>query len=54
MTTITELIPALNQICDEMGLQKKVHVPAGGNPREHGYIAAYQEYKRRVLCNQSK
>lgn len=49
---ISQIIPELNRICEEHGLEKKTvayrNTPAG----EHGYLRAYAIYKERrgALC----
>jgi hypothetical protein len=45
--TISQLIPELDKICDELGLEKKVIALRNLPNREHGYLKAYEVWKQR-------
>jgi len=44
--TISELIPQLDAICDEMGIEKKF-VSYRNMPGQHGYQLAYSIWRKR-------
>jgi len=47
MKTITQLIPELDRICEEHGLEKQFVAYRNMPSREHGYLKAYEIYKQR-------